>query len=212
MCREPFLGYIDFMICLRDISEDHLENIASAFAEAFTAEEGTVRRSMNMFAAQQYFLIMLRQYAKTGLLYALSENEEGYCVYHRKNKGLPWYREFLLTWHFLTRLPMQALQKMILARHGWQDYTISHNHDTDYVDVSLVMVRREYQGQGLLRQLLKEPFELADGLGIPVILDTDSEVKAAKYEHIGMRVDKDLILESGVHMFTMIYDKNSNIK
>lgn len=209
MCREPFLGYIEFMICLKDIGEDHLENIAYAFAEAFTAEEGTVYRSMDMYAAQQYFLIMLRQYSKTGLLYALSENEEGYCVYHRKNSGLPWYRDMLLTWHFLTRLPMQALQKMIIARHGWQDYTISHAHDADYIDVSLVMVRREYQGQGYLRKLLQEPFRLADELGIPVILDTDSEVKAAKYEHVGMHADKDLILESGVHMFTMIYSPES---
>ena len=48
------------------------------------------------------------------------------------------------------------------------------------------------------------PFRIADERDIPVILDTDSEVKAAKYQACGMEIEKDAILKSGVHMYTMI--------
>ena len=92
------------------------------------------------------------------------------------------------------------------------DYTVTHSSDKDYVDIALIAVRREYQGQGYLRKVLKEPFELADTYGIPVILDTDAEWKAVRYQSVGMRVERDEILESGLHMYTMIYKGKGETK
>ena len=97
------------------------------------------------------------------------------------------------------------MQRMILDRQGWNDYTLAHVKDRDYVDVSLVAVKKEYRHQGFLRKLLHEPFALADAYGIPCILDTDSPLKAAKYEHVGMRIERHQILRSGLAMYTMIY-------
>jgi hypothetical protein len=53
---------------------------------------------------------------------------------------------------------------------------------------------------------MAEPFAQAKNQGIPLILDTDAEHKAMRYEHIGMRIEKHEILPSGLHMYTMIYE------
>ena len=138
-------------------------------------------------------------------LYALSEREEGYIVWHHKKAGMPWYRDIVLMIRFIRRLPPLVTQKMILIRKDWQDYTLAHANDRDYIDVSLIAVKKEYQGTGCLRKLLAEPFAEAERCGCACILDTDSSRKAAKYMHVGMQCEKDAVLESGVHMYTMRY-------
>ena len=199
------MGYNETMIVLRDLSEEKINEIAAVFAEAFSSEEGALARAMNEENAKLYFRETVRAYTKHGLLYALSVNEEGYCVYHHKNKGLPWYRELWLLYRYMRVLPLDVMQKMIIDRQGWNDYTMAHMNDADYVDVSLVAVKKEYRHQGFLRKLLAEPFAEADRCGIPCILDTDSALKAAKYAHIGMREERHAVLDSGLEMYTMIY-------
>ena len=56
----------------------------------------------------------------------------------------------------------------------------------------------------LTKQLLQQPFQEADENGLITILDTDAEIKMKKYEHEGMQVEKDAVLKSGIHMYTMI--------
>ena len=192
------------MIQLKDITDSHLQDISEAFADAFLAEEGVVSYSLKKADAFQYFYLTLGEFVRCGCLYTTSVNEEGYIVYYRKDKGLPWYRELLLTWRYFMHLSLEGMQKMLLCRNGWVDYPVYHTRTPDFIDVCLVCVCLEYQHQGYLKKLLAEPFRIADELDIPVILDTDSEVKAMKYQACGMEIEKDAILKSGIHMYTMI--------
>ena len=192
------------MISLKGIDDSHVYEIAEAFADAFLAEEGVVSWSLGHEDAVQYFYITLRAFAKHGGLYTTSEEEEGYIVWYRRGRGLPWYRDLWLTAEYMFHMTFEGLQKMITVRNGWQDYTLYHEHTPDYVDVCLVCVRLEYQHHGILRQLLAMPFAEADEHGLITILDTDSEKKMKKYEHEGMTAEKDAVLKSGVHMYTMI--------
>ncbi len=193
------------MICLGNLSGEKLHEIASAFAEAFLSEDGIVYRCMDQKTAVIYFETVLEEYMRIHALYALSEREEGYIVWHHKKAGMPWYRDIVLMIRFIRRLPPLVTQKMILIRKDWQDYTLAHAKDRDYIDVSLIAVKKEYQGTGCLRKLLAEPFAEAERCGCACILDTDSSLKAAKYMHVGMQCEKDAVLESGVHMYTMRY-------
>lgn len=194
------------MICLKDIGDDHLYSIAEHFAVSFLAEEGIVSSSLDHEDAVQYFYVTLREFVKYGCLYAGSENEEGYIVFYRKGHGLPWYKDLVLTFLYFLRMSYAGVQKMIQSRIGWTDYTVYFGEQRDYVDICLVCVRKEYQHQGWLKELLKEPFRMADENGIPAILDTDAEVKMQKYCHEGMRIAKDELLKSGIHMYTLIHD------
>lgn len=192
------------MIVLKDIDDRHIREIAGAFADSFLAEEGVVSWSLDYDDAEQYFYHTLKEFVRCGRLFATSEQEEGFIVWYRKGHGLPWYRELLLTVKYMLYMSLEGVQKMILSRNGWTDYTMSHQFDRDYVDVCLVCVRREYQHQGILKQLLQPPFQEADENGLITILDTDAGIKMKKYEHEGMQVEKDAVLKSGIHMYTMI--------
>lgn len=193
------------MLQLKNITREHLHQIAVNFAESFLAMKGSLSSCMGHDEAVIYFEEVLYEYQRIGALYALSENEEGYIVYHLKKNGVRWYRDLYLFLRYLAKMNPETLQRMILIRRGWTDYSIAHADTKNYVDVALVSVKKEYQGKGYLRKLMAEPFALAEKLKIPVILDTDSEYKAIRYEHIGMRVEKDALLESGLHFYTMIY-------
>ncbi|MCR4950283.1 MAG: GNAT family N-acetyltransferase [Solobacterium sp.] len=199
------------MIRIGDSSEACLNEIAAVFAEAFLAEDGIIRRSMSVPDAEAYFRAALKEYIRIGALYA-ADGQEGYCVYHHKKQGVPWYREILLMIRMMRTVSSGAMQKMVLLRRGWQDYTLDHMHDRDYIDVPLLAVRKEDQGKGFMRKLLEEPFREAEKHGIACILDTDSEVKAAKYMHLGMVCEKEMILQSGLHMYTLSYGKCKFVK
>ena len=191
---------------LQSIDIQRLKQISAAFAESFLAQSGSLSSCMGYEEARRYFEVTLYEYQRISVLYALGENEEGYIVFHHKNKGLPWYRDLYLMYRYFTCLNIETMQKMMMIRRGWTDYTISHLDTKDYIDVALVCVKKQYQGQGYLRKLMAEPFAQAKNQGIPLILDTDAEHKAMRYEHIGMRIEKHEILPSGLHMYTMIYE------
>ena len=50
----------------------------------------------------------------------------------------------------------------------------------------MLVVRKEYQRQGYMRQLMEFAYEKADTYGVPCILDTDAKNKLDKYCHLGM--------------------------
>ena len=57
----------------------------------------------------------------------------------------------------------------------------------DYLKVEMLVVLKEYQGQGYMRQLMEFAYEKADTYGVPCILDTDAKNKLDKYCHLGMQ-------------------------
>jgi GNAT superfamily N-acetyltransferase len=194
------------MILIDSKDREHIEKIAEAFAESFLAQPGSLSSCMEYEEAVIYFRMTLYEYARAKTLYALSEKEEAYIVYHHKDKGIPMFRDLLLFFRYFRHIRIETLQKMMLIRRGWTDYTIAHLNTPDYIDVALVAVKKEYQGQGYLRKLMAAPFAEADKNHIPCILDTDSEHKAVRYAHVGMRIERDAVLASGLHLYTMIYE------
>jgi GNAT superfamily N-acetyltransferase len=183
-----------------------IRETAACFAESFLADEGLISSCLNRKEAETYFFLLLKEYIRIRAVYASSEKEEGYIIFHRKKQGIPWYRELSLFVSYLRFLPFSAMQKLILAQRDWEDYSITFSNLPDYVDVSFICVRPEYRHQGFFRRLMQEAFNEADHHGIPCVLDTDSEKKAGRYEHIGMKTYKEKELESGLHMFTCIYE------
>ena len=55
-----------------------------------------------------------------------------------------------------------------------------------FVQIELLAVKKEYQGQGFMRPLVETAFEVARQANLPVIVTTDAELKKDKYAHIGM--------------------------
>ena len=75
---------------------------------------------------------------------------------------------------------------------------------------ALVMANRTreegelFQRQGHMRKMLENVYKIADKKGISVILDTDDKDKAARYEHLGMKLDRVRICGEKFHMYDLI--------
>ena len=72
------------------------------------------------------------------------------------------------------------------------------------VYIADVIVLPEYQGQGYMRRMLEYAYSIARDHRVPVILDTDDKDKAARYEHLGMRLDRVRNCGERFHMYDLI--------
>ena len=68
----------------------------------------------------------------------------------------------------------------------------------------MLVVRKEYQGQGFMRKMMEFTYRLADKKQVPVILDTDDKDKAARYVHLGMKLDRVRSCGERFHMYDLI--------
>ena len=57
----------------------------------------------------------------------------------------------------------------------------------DFLMGEMLVVLKEYQGQGYMRKLLEIAYKKADEYGVPCVLDTDAKNKLDKYCHLGMK-------------------------
>ena len=73
-----------------------------------------------------------------------------------------------------------------------------------FLRIEMLVVRKEYQGQGFMRKMMEFTYHLADKRQVPVILDTDDKDKAARYEHLGMKLDRVRSCGERFHMYDLI--------
>lgn len=80
-----------------------------------------------------------------------------------------------------------------------------------FLRIEMLVVRKEYQGQGYMRQMMEYVYALAEERMIPVILDTDDRDKAARYEHLGMKLDRVRSCGEHFHMYDLIREYNTRV-
>ncbi len=73
-----------------------------------------------------------------------------------------------------------------------------------FIRIEMLVVRPEFQGQGHMRNILEDVYKIAEKKGLPVILDTDDKDKAARYEHLGMKLDRVRNCGEKFHMYDLI--------
>ena len=194
------------MIRLTNLTGEELKTIGRRIGEAFYDEgEGAFTR-LDREDAITVLEIMTECYYRLGVLYATSERQEGYLAYWRKGEakecGMKMMRESLyMAWRFLRELSLRSLKKLIPLMSN--PYEKIYQKEPDYVVVSMVAVRREFQGQGFLHVLLEEPLHIAQERSIPCILDTDTELKVKKYISCGMKKAAETPIKGGGTIYTM---------
>lgn len=74
-----------------------------------------------------------------------------------------------------------------------------------YVKVEMLVVAKEYQGQGYMRKLLEFAFKIADKKNCVCILDTDAKGKCDRYTHLGMELYQ-IRQAAGAKIYDLIYE------
>ncbi len=78
-----------------------------------------------------------------------------------------------------------------------------------FVQIELLAVKKECQGQGFMRPLVETAFEVAKRGNLPVIVSTDAKLKKDKYEHIGMTLVNTRTLGEKSFMYDLVRENKS---
>ena len=73
-----------------------------------------------------------------------------------------------------------------------------------YIRIEMLVVRKEYQKQGFMKQMLNSVFDYADNKNVALILDTDDKDKCERYLHLGMSLDRIRNCGERFHMYDLI--------
>ncbi|MCM1159103.1 MAG: GNAT family N-acetyltransferase [Bacteroidales bacterium] len=87
---------------------------------------------------------------------------------------------------------------------------LGYNHKKEkraFVQIELLAVKKEYQGQGFMRPLVETAFEIADREHLPVILSTDAKMKRDKYEHLGFKQVNVRQMDEKSFMYDMVRER-----
>ena len=190
------------MICLNNLSQEEIQNIGHDIANAFLSEPGCFS-VLDKDVASRMFAIIVETCYETGHLYTTSEKQEGYCVHWSKKERPGFFVQAKMVWKMITQLPLRTAVMLKDSQNQWKPTEVRYKHSRDFEEVFLLVVRKDYQGQGYFREMLEEVFDIAKSRGTITVLDTDSINKANKYEHVGMTIVDRCVQQSGIEMFAL---------
>ena len=182
---------------VKSLSTEQIDEIARAIGDSFydhdygEREKGIAKYITDREMMAQYMKVFVVAGMKSGTLYATSERGEGYIML----MGSKWERMKLGAAIGMLKDMIKALgdfKKSLeflntIKKGGVALDDKLKKEKKDYLQVVMLVVRKEYQGQGYMRQLMEFAYEKADTYGVPCILDTDAKNKLDKYCHLGMR-------------------------
>ena len=156
-----------------------------------------------------YMDAIVRAAYKSGVLYTTSERQEGYLMLSGEGAGG--------SIGFIDGMKMIMAEKKALGGFvnmkkfisacfcdGGTIETRMRKAKRKFLRIEMLVVRKEYQGRGFMRQMMEFSYHLADKKYVPVILDTDDKDKAARYEHLGMKLDRVRSCGERFHMYDLI--------
>ena len=191
------------MIKVRNADRDEIKRIGTAIGEAFAAEQDGLAALIPQAHLIRAFEIMTECYYNLGVLYTTSEQQEGFLAYRYKTAKLPIHPALRMALRMIMEIPLPSLLK--IASGADELYAKIYKSEPEYIAISMVVVLKPFQGKGFMRQVLDEPFRIAEERSIPCVLDTDTPLKAAKYARCGMEKSAEKRLKNGVCLYTMCF-------
>lgn len=185
------------MVQVKNLEAEQLDEIAGEIGDSFydhdygEREKGLRKLIDDREMMFQYMKAVIAAAMKSGMLYSTSERGEGYIIL----SGSKWEKMkpgpaivmlkdvikalggFQTAWRFLKDIKAGGISLEDKLK----------KEKKDYLKVEMLVVLKEYQGQGYMRQMMEFAYKKADTYGVPCILDTDARNKLDKYCHLGMK-------------------------
>ena len=213
--EERITGTRPVMIRLQGLDEDQIREISRQIADAFydykynEEDIGLIRFIPTREDMFTYIHAIVRAAYRSGVLYTTSKRREGYLMLSGEGAGG--------AIGFVDGIKMIAAEKKALG--GFQNMkqfidacfsdggtieTRMRKEKRKFLRIEMLVVRKEFQGQGYMRRMMDFAYALAEERRIPVILDTDDRDKASRYEHLGMKLDRVRSCGERFHMYDLI--------
>ncbi|MCR4704199.1 MAG: GNAT family N-acetyltransferase [Saccharofermentans sp.] len=202
------------MIQLKNLNDNDINVISRHIADAFweyeysNGELGLKKFIVTHNDMFTYINAIAKAAYNSRLLYATSDKHEGYLFMAGESVG---------SIGFIDGMKMISAEKKALG--GWKKMkkfvsdSFSDGGSIEirmrkakrkFIRIEVLVVRKEYQKQGFMKQMMNYVYDLADNQKLPVILDTDDENKSARYQHLGMTLERIRDCGDGYHTYDLI--------
>ena len=174
-----------------ELDENIIEEIGHAFGYYdYGTEHGLIDAFPNRDAVAAFICGYARMALKSGMLYATSENGEGYIAYKLPGQKVSLKAMLPLAKGLLGPMKIKDLIRFVkvMVKGGAGLDKQFDKAKTPHIYVGMVCIREQYQGQGYMRKVMDIAFVEGNRLGVAVILDTDAGSKCDKYTHLGMEL------------------------
>ncbi len=174
-----------------NMNESTVHDIGHAFGYYdYGTEHGLIDAFPSRDAVAAFICGYVRMALINGMMYATSENGEGYIAYKLPRQKTRLKSVLPLAKGLLGSMKLKELIRFskIMSKGGTGLSKQFDKAKKPYIYVGLVCVREQYQGQGYMRKVMDMAFSEGERLGVPVILDTDARSKCDKYMHLGMKL------------------------
>jgi GNAT superfamily N-acetyltransferase len=153
-----------------------------------------------------YLVAMIKTANEYDGIYATSDKKEGIIILTDTTHPYPTMALLKMTWRMARALGFKNFKNIIKKfQAGGESLEKSfRNNKRQFVQIELLAVKKEYQGQGFMRPLVETAFEVAKKNNLPVIVSTDAGIKKDKYEHIGMRHINTRTLGEKSYMYDLV--------
>ena len=176
---------------IKTLDESIMGDIGHAFSYYdYGTEHGLIDAFPSRDAVSAFICGYVKMALQSGMLYATSENGEGYIAYKFSKQKVGLKAALPLVKGLLGSMKLKELIRFvrIMSKGGAGLDKQLDKAKKPYIYVGLVCVREPYQGQKYMRKLMNMAFAEGNRLGVPVILDTDAKSKCDKYIHLGMKL------------------------
>lgn len=142
------------------------------------------------------FEIPVRYGLKYGEVYAPSENLEGIAAWIPGNLADMTFRRIIRSGSLGSVLKMGArlAAKMKPAFMPIQRDRNEYMKEKSYIYLQIVGVALKLQGRGFGRRLLRALIEKSEKTGLPIYLETETEINVALYERFGFTMVKQIVV------------------
>ena len=196
------------MVKVTSLTEKEIEQIGEAFADYTykNGEEGMAYLFGCKENVKEYICGYARAMIKAGFLYSTSEKHEAYVAYRYSKDKIPVSAGMELMKAIFKTIGLGGGIRMlkIMKRGGGSYEDKFKKTKKPYIFVGMLVVCKQYQGQGFMRKALEIAFKEGEKRHCPVMLDTDAELKRDKYVHLGMSNIRTRKIDEGAYLYDLV--------
>lgn len=193
------------MILVENISLEELDEISYLIGEAFVNNDlfyefGDIKERRNLVLKYMEAYVKCAYASKT--LYKSDDGKGfiGLCYSDEKH----YFLQLIMMIKIIQIIPFKVMKRFIkqikAIADGNKEYTTS-----TYLEVLMVCVRKEYQGQGKAKELVDFAKEKASSRNVPLLLGTDMEAYAKMYQHLGCKLYNTKTALNGVTRYNLVW-------
>ena len=179
------------MIKLTNLSETELREIGLAYANyIYPADDKGMFPFDDKEMLTRYIVGFARSCMQAGMLYTTSEKHEGYIAITTPDTRYPFQSVVTFVREVIGSLGFKRYIWFVkyIAKGGDNLEAIMRKQKRKYVVVQLLAIPEKYQHQGHMRQLMEFALQKAKSYNLPLVIETDEQLKCDKYCHLGVKL------------------------